>query len=241
MPVDRPVENACVPEDASYEAVAALADRVRLIAAAPTPQDLLAAFLRTATEAVPGCEHAGITVLRSGHGIDNPLSYSEFALHCDQLQEQLGEGPCLTALSDEATIRVDEIVGDTRWPRFSGEAAARGVRSMLSCPVSTSRERLGALNLYATTAGAFPRGAEHIARAFATHVGILLGAALKEQNLQVALRSRELIGQAMGILMERHRVTASQAFDLMVHTSQRTHVKLRTLAEDLVRTGELLG
>jgi hypothetical protein len=113
------------------------------------------------------------------------------------------------------------------------------VHSLLAVRMATPRDRLAALNLYATVPGAFDRDSELLATAYATHVGMLLAAQDKEANLRAAIRSRESIGQAMGILMERHRITASQAFDLIVHASQNTNVKLRDIAEELVRTGAL--
>jgi hypothetical protein len=225
----------------AHQAVSLLATLVSQLAGAPSVEEQLRHALQIAVEAVPGCEQAGVTIVRPKEGIESPASLGELAVRCDRLQEELGEGPCVTSIAEEATVRVDDLIRDERWPRFAAAAADLGVRSMMSCQLATPRDRLGALNLYATTPAAFPDGVEHIASAYATHVGILLAATEKEHNLQVALRTREIIGQAMGILMERHRVTAAQAFDLMVHTSQRTHVKLRALAEELVRTGELPG
>lgn len=225
--------------EAPHHAVSVLAGLVRQLAGAPSVDEQLRHALEIAVEAVPGCEQAGVTIVRPKQGIESPASLGELAVHCDRLQEELGEGPCISSIAGEVTIRVDDVAGDGRWPRFAAAAAEVGVRSMLSCQLATPRDRLGALNLYSTRIQSFPQGVEHLANAYATHVGILLAATEKEHNLQIALRTREVIGQAMGILMERHRVTATQAFDLMVHTSQRTHVKLRALAEELVRTGEL--
>jgi AmiR/NasT family two-component response regulator len=110
---------------------------------------------------------------------------------------------------------------------------------MLACRLATQRDKLGALNLYSTEAGAFSAESEAMAIGYAAHVSLALSALDREANLRRALKSREIIGQAMGILMERHRITASQAFDVMVHASQRTNVKLRVIADELVRTGTL--
>jgi AmiR/NasT family two-component response regulator len=93
--------------------------------------------------------------------------------------------------------------------------------------------------MYATTANAFTAESEAMAVGYAAHVSLALSALDRESNLRRALESREVIGQAMGILMERHRITASQAFDVMVHASQRSNVKLRVIADELVRTGSL--
>ena len=204
----------------------------------PSLQEVLERALGLAVEIVPGCEEAGISLLHN-RVIDTPASFGETAARCDKLQEQLGEGPCITALLEADIIRIDDVTTDPRWPRFAEGAAEQGVRSMLACRLATQRDKLGALNMYATTANAFTAESEAMAVGYAAHVSLALSALDRESNLRRALESREVIGQAMGILMERHRITASQAFDVMVHASQRSNVKLRLIADELVRTGSL--
>jgi GAF domain-containing protein len=204
----------------------------------PSLEELLERALALAVEIVPGCEEAGISLLQN-HTVDTPASFGQLAARCDKLQEQLGEGPCITALLEADIIRIDDVAADQRWPRFAEAAAAEGVRSMLACRLATQRDKLGALNMYSTRTGAFSEESEAMAAGYSAHVSLALSALDREANLRRALESRELIGQAMGILMERHRITASQAFDVMVHASQRSNVKLRLIAEELVRTGSL--
>jgi GAF domain-containing protein len=223
------------------------ADAVRLVADlaadlvdTPSLQELLERALNLATDIVPGCEQAGISLLQN-RVVQTPASYGTLAEICDRLQEQLGDGPCVTALLEADIIRVEDIRLDTRWPEFAVGAARAGVRSMLACRLATQRDKLGALNLYSTEPGAFTEESEAMAAGYAAHVSLALSALDREANLRRALESREVIGQAMGILMERHRITASQAFDVMVHASQRSNVKLRVIADELVRTGSLPG
>ena len=220
------------------EAVQMLADFAAGMAEAPSLEDALQRALELAIDIVPGCEQAGISVQRS-RIVETPASVGPLAKACDRLQEQLGRGPCVTALRDADVVRIDDILTDGRWPDFAEGAAQLGLRSMFACRLATTRDVLGALNLYSTEPGAFDSGSENLALGYATHVGLALSALDKEKNLRKAMESREVIGQAMGILMERHRVMASQAFDLMVHVSQRSNVKLREIAEELVRTGRL--
>ncbi len=205
---------------------------------APSLQEVLERALGLAVEIVPGCEEAGISLLQN-RIIDTPASFGEIAARCDKLQEQLGEGPCITALLEADIIRIDDVATDTRWPRFAEGAVQEGVQSMLACRLATQRDKLGALNMYATKTNAFTPESEAMAVGYAAHVSLALSALDRESNLRRALESREVIGQAMGILMERHRITASQAFDVMVHASQRSNVKLRMIADELVRTGSL--
>ncbi len=204
----------------------------------PSLESLLERALELAVEIVPGCEEAGISLLQN-RTVETPASFGQLAARCDKLQEQLGEGPCITALLESDIIRIDDVAGDARWPQFAARAVDLGVRSMLACRLSTQRDKLGALNMYSTRTNAFTPESEAMATGYAAHVSLALSALDREANLRRALESREMIGQAMGILMERHRITASQAFDVMVHASQRSNVKLRLIAEELVRTGTL--
>lgn len=216
-----------------------LADLAAELAAAPPTDLTLQRALEYAVDVVPGCEQAGVSLQLKGAKLATPASVGLLAAACDELQEKLGEGPCITSLQTHSLIRVDDMRSERNWPRFAVAAAALGLRSLLACQLATARDRLGALNLYSTEPGAFDENSEIVAKAYATHVGVALASAEREANLRQALASREAIGQAIGILIERHKLTASQAFDVMVHISQRTHVRLREIAEDLVRTGIL--
>jgi GAF domain-containing protein len=226
-------------ESVASEPAVRLADLAAQLAAAPPTDVSLQAALECAIDVVPGCEQAGVSLRLKGAKLATPASVGRLAAACDELQEQLREGPCITSLAEQTTVRVDDIADDDQWPRFAAAAAELGLRSLLACQLATPRDRLGALNLYSTRPGAFGEQSEVLARAYATHVGVALAAAEREANLRTALASREAIGQAIGILIERHRFTASQAFDLMVHISQRSHVRLRNIAEELVMTGKL--
>ncbi len=229
------VEVSSISAAAAVQMVAELASE---LVDTPSLQEVLERALGLAVEIVPGCEEAGISLLHN-RIIDTPASFGEIAARCDKLQEQLGEGPCITALLEADIIRIDDVTTDTRWPEFAEAASAEGVRSMLACRLATQRDKLGALNMYATTPNAFTAESEAMAVGYAAHVSLALSALDRESNLRRALESREVIGQAMGILIERHRITASQAFDVMVHASQRSNVKLRVIADELVRTGSL--
>jgi GAF domain-containing protein len=219
-------------------AVLLVAELAAELVDSPSLEELLERALAMAVDIVPGCEQAGISLLQN-RVVDTPASFGPLAADCDKLQERLGDGPCVTALLEADIIRIDDIRTEKRWPEFAAGAARAGLGSMLACRLATQRDKLGALNMYSTEAGAFSEESEAMAAGYAAHVSLALSALERESNLRRALQSREVIGQAMGILMERHRITASQAFDVMVHASQRTNVKLRAIADELVRTGSL--
>jgi PAS domain-containing protein len=223
---------------ADREAVRTLAAAATDLAEQQTPAATLEHVATQALRAVPGCEEVGVTVVRSHGRIDTPACTGELSAVCDQLQYELNEGPCLGAVGDSRPIRVTDMATETRWPQFAPRAAQLGVGSMLAVPLSTPRGVLGALNFYAKAPEAFDDDDVLVAQAYATHAGIALAHAELEANLRIGLRTREEIGRAVGILMERHRATATAAFDMLVVASQHSQRKLRDIAAWVNETGE---
>lgn len=198
------------------------------------------------------CDYAGLSLTAAGTGIPTatlvPHSHP-MAAEMDELQRRNNEGPCLDAISHNTSFYAEDLETDERWPSFSPAASAKGVRSLLALPLSntmqSSTATYGALNLYATYPGAFGV----VERSKGTLLAAIAGSAIsatkthvdaerKAQNLQAALLSRTIIGQAQGILMERERITADQAFDILRRASQHLNRKLREIAQDIVETGE---
>ncbi|HEV7870670.1 MAG TPA: GAF and ANTAR domain-containing protein [Modestobacter sp.] len=198
----------------------------------------LRSITTAAVGAVPGAEFASISFV-TGRRVHARGATSPRAGEIDGLQTELDEGPCLDALREHATVRVDDFATEQRWPRFAAEASRRGAGSLLSFQLFTDGTNLGALNLYATAPGAFGSGSgsEAVGQIFASHAAIALSAARQEENLLHALDGRDLIGQAKGILMERYRLTAAQAFELLVRASTHTNRKLFDIADELTTTG----
>ena len=215
----------------------ALADAALDFAEQSTPDELLLDVLERALIIFPACDHASVSRIGKAGRLNAAATLSPSAEACDELQSAVHEGPSLTAIAENLVVRVGPARTDLRWPRFAAGVAELGVGSILAIPLSP-RSVNAAITLYATAEDAFSADDEFIGRAFAAHAGVALAHAELEGNLRTALQSRECIGQAVGILMERHRITASQAFDLLVYASQRTHRKLRDLAKWVVATGE---
>ena len=126
---------------------------------------------------------------------------------------------------------------DRRWPPFATEATAAGVRSMLCLPLHVDTTTFGTLSLYADTPHAFRDATEPVARVLAVLAAITLSESRGRLNLQQALETRDLIGQAKGIIMHARRITAEDAFALLVRRSQETNTKLVDVAEAVVTTG----
>jgi GAF domain-containing protein len=201
------------------------------------------------TKAVmPGNPEASVLLLVK----DRPttvVSTGELATDLDETQYERGHGPCLhAARTGEVTVIPDTRAGD-RWPDYTPRVVERGNLSSLSIPLAIDQDAQvsGALNIYARRPDAFDEASRSVATRFAPYAAVAAGNLYTYQstrdmadNLHNALESRAIIDQAKGILIERYKVTADQAFQLLVQASMTTNRKLRDIADHLVRTGELL-
>ncbi len=198
-----------------------------------------------AERTIDGCDAAGVLSVGQGNAVTGASS-DPAVVTLDGLQIALGEGPCLQASTTGTTWYAEDLIDDARWPAFAPAAVAAGIRCVLA--YSLLDERQSALNLYARLPSAFGATDRAQGLLFATLARIALNNAEEREteeqrsgNLHEALRTRELIGQAQGILMERERITADQAFSVLRRASQHMNVKLREVAESLVQTGETPG
>ena len=107
---------------------------------------------------------------------------------------------------------MDDIRSDTRWPAFCARAWDLNVASLLCLPLWAGARRLGTLSLYADAPAVFTRHDESVTSLFAALAATALAEAQRTEQMRAAVANRDLIGQAKGILMERHRVTADDAF-----------------------------
>lgn len=204
--------------------------------------ETLARVVDVAVTTIEGCDFAGLFVAHEGV-VSTPVCTDELVEKIDGLQQQTGEGPCLDAIARRRIFYADDLYRDDRWPNFSPRAAEVGLRSVLALPLTNGTE--GAVNLYAR----YPAAFGVVDRAKAVILASLAGIALSTahlfedeerqiENLHSALSSREIIGQAQGILMERERIAADQAFDVLRRASQYLNIKLKEVAQALVDTGE---
>lgn len=204
-------------------------------------EDTLQAIVEAAVDTVPGATYAGISMIEARREVRTPAATDDLVRRVDRAQYETGEGPCLDALYEQRTVRLTDMTTEDRWPEFTRRASELGIRSMLAIQLYVEQDNLGALNLESRDVDAFDDESEQVGLLFAAHAGVAIAGAQKQQQLQHAMSVRDLIGQAKGILIERHRVTGDQAFRLLVHASQNTNTKLTDVARYLVETGELAG
>lgn len=201
------------------------------------PDGTLVEIVQAAVQLIPGCDEASISAVMDRRRVTSQAPSAELARIVDALQNEVRQGPCLDAVYEHETVRVADMASETRWPEFSRRAAAAGAAGMLSFQLYVEGDNLGALNLYSRHSGAFDDESEHVGLLFASHAAIAYAAVQKQSGLVRSVATRQLIGQAQGILMERHKLTADQSFALLVRASQHNNVKLREIAHQLVESG----
>jgi GAF domain-containing protein len=216
----------------------------------PLREHSMDSLLRTVAEVarsvMPGDAEVSITVLVN----DRPSTAvytGRLARDCDESQYGRGYGPCLHAAGTGEVTEVPDAEQETRWPDYARRAAEHGSRSSLSVPLPVSEHVRVGLNVYARRPHAFDEHSRSVAGRLAPYAAVAVAnmheyqsARDQARNLEVTLAAREVIDQAKGILMERHQLTADQAFQFLAHASLHAGRNLRDAAEHLVATGEVM-
>ncbi|MFD9389481.1 GAF and ANTAR domain-containing protein [Streptomyces sp. NPDC060000] len=196
----------------------------------------------SATELVDGCDAAGILVLQDKR-VETLAPTDQLVVDSDQLQARLGEGPCFDAAHSaqgERVFRIGDLTAQrSRWPAYAPQAHALGVGSMMGFLLFTDDEDLGALNFYSRKPGAFTEASEMAGWLLASHAAIAFSSARTHAQMEHAVATRHVIGEAMGILMGSHHITEEQAFDVLRRYSQENNVKLREVARLVCERGTL--
>ncbi len=204
-----------------------------LLLSEETVQTALDLVTSLAVDTVGGAVGAGVTLVDAEGRKTSAAATSELVAEVDRLQYELDEGPCLAACAQGEIIRMDDLEQDQRWPRWTSTALPLGVRSTLSVPMTSHDRVLGAIKIYGDEAGVFTAASDLLLTRFAAQAAILLAnvqtlehAERLSESLQEALRARNLIATASGILMERHRLSEQQAFLRLVEDAGRSQQEL---------------
>lgn len=183
-------------------------------------------------------EAACISMVRNNRRIETPAATNDVCRRGDELQYELGEGPCLQSIHEQETVISHDLSTETRWPTWSRRVSEEcGVRSMLCVQLFVTHDTIGALNLYSSEVKAFDGDDQAVALSLAAHVAVALSAAREFETLESAVATRTVIGQAEGMLMYRYELTPAQAFAVLARQSQASNRKLRDIAAEIVRNG----
>lgn len=200
-------------------------------------ETILRAISKAAVDTIPGTEYASVTVVTANAQVETPVYIGDLAGHSDALQQQLGEGPCIRSAVGEETVWIDDMRTESRWPQFAAGADQLGIASMACFCLYVDGDNFGALNLHSTTVATFDEEARSIGQLFAAHAAIAFSTVREKEQLRTALNSRDLIGQAKGMIMERYRLDSTAAFRLLAKLSQDSNVKLVDVAKSVVEAG----
>jgi GAF domain-containing protein len=184
---------------------------------------------------IDGADYADVMLI-GDDGFRSVAPSARVVIELDEAQLRLDEGPCLAAATGHSTIHSDNLEAEARWPQFAAAAVAAGVKSMLSFQLFTHRSGSGALNLLSQRPYAFNPECEAMGAMLATHAAIALMHADQQRQFDSALASRDLIGQAKGMIMKEHSVNAVFAFEMLVKLSQNSNTPLREIAQRVVES-----
>ena len=213
---------------------ASLAQAASEIHAPRSLTETLDAIAQAARQAVPGFDQAGVSVKRRDGRIETIAATDQLVWELDDAQYTAEQGPCVDAIRGCEVVTLDHPRSDDRWPDYLPVALERGVRAQLGVCLQVDGESLGGLNLYSFSARGVDRDAVHIAQLFATHAALALGWVRHDEQLNEALATRKVIGQAIGIIMERYRIDEDRAFHFLIRASSTSNIKLRDVAQELV-------
>lgn len=189
---------------------------------------------------IQGADAVSITLMEH-ETISTTYSTDPACIEVDNVQYSNGTGPCIDAMRERKIKRTDPLEREERWPQYAQAALKEGFTAVLAAPLELSGISIGALNLYSRSVSPFPEDTESAALAYATQVSYAIDyaklyeqASVTVEQLEEALKSRAVIDQAMGILMERESVGSSEAFEMLRTASQHSNVKLRDIARKIV-------
>lgn len=196
---------------------------------------VLAELVEHAAVEIPGAQYAGVTVTRNARHIDTPAATHNWPILLDEIQQRHREGPCLTAAWEEKTVHVADLTTDSRFPLYRRDALEQTpICSIMAFQLFIADETMGALNVYAELPHVFDQASKDIGRIFAAHSSVAWNSARRDEQFKRALASRDTIGQAKGMIMERYGVDAVQAFEVLRKLSQDSNVPLVQVASELV-------
>lgn len=212
----------------------------------PLSEETVRSALRLVTvvaaETLPGTCGAGVTLLRDGTPSTAAAS-DDLVEAADALQYQLGEGPCLSALHQREAFRIHDTATEDRWPRWTESVAPLRVRAVLSTPMLVDGEAAGAIKVYSREPGAYDEPDAHVLALLAAQAAILLANVQSQESatalthqLRAAIRSRDVIGMAKGILMVTRGIDETAAFAILVQSSRRSNLKLLDAAQRMIET-----
>jgi GAF domain-containing protein len=223
-----------------------LVDMTQVLLSEQTLDSVLEVVANLAKQTVAETVGVGITLVRENRFV-TAAHTDEIVRTVDSHQYRAGEGPCLQAAVENRRYEIVDMAGETRWPNYTPRAKNEGISSSLSLPLAIRDTPIGAVNFYSRLVRAYDNAGAK-ATVFAEQASVILANAQAyasttqvNDQLKEALKTREIIGEAKGILMEREAIGEDEAFDMLRRISQHQNIKLRTIAQEVVDSVERTG
>lgn len=223
-------------EQRNHELAVRMAELARAVAGPRSVEEVLSDVTAAVMELIPGADTAGILMIGRGGKFDSLAGVTELPHLLDELQMKFSEGPCVQAALDEVIVRTDDFRSENRWQKYSPAVVELGVLSGLSFKLYTANRTAGALNLFSFKPNAFSGEDETIGTVLASHAAAAILASREGEELQSALTTRDRIGQAKGIIMERYNVDDVRAFEMLRRLSQDSNTRLVDIAQRVIDT-----
>jgi GAF domain-containing protein len=223
-------------QPSNHDLAVRMAELARALAAPRQAEDIFTEVTSAAVDLIAGVDTAGILLIKKGGQFESIGATDELPHELDELQYTLNEGPCIDAALNEVLVRTNDFRHETRWPAYSGAVQKLGVLSGMSFRLYTHERTAGALNLFGYQPTDWDAEQQTIGMVLAAHAAAALMASHQSENLQSAVASRDRIGQAKGIIMERFDVDDVRAFDMLRRLSQESNTTLVEIAQRVIDT-----
>lgn len=184
---------------------------------------------------VTGSQYAGITLAEKSKSVNSVAATHRYPMVLDAIQNKYGEGPCLAAAWEHHVMHIADLAAEQRWQRYRRHALEQTpIRSILSFELFVDRTSMAALNFYADAPHAFTEESVELGTVYATHIALAWSMMRRQDQFRSALASRDIIGQAKGVIMERFDLDAVEAFELLTRLSQQSNTRVVDIATALI-------
>lgn len=212
----------------------------QLIYSGSSFEEIYQHLVETAPRVVSGCDHASLMLARED-GYETAAASDDVARHIDALEREVGEGPCVDAIDEEAGQLDPDITRHSSWPRLAERVLAETpVRGMAGYRIVLEGKKVGALDLFSDTPGAFEKGGDEgaVLSAFASVALMSVSNRERADSLRRGLESNREVGKAIGLLMAAHRMGSDEAFEVLRKASNDMNMKLTEVAREVIDNAE---
>jgi AmiR/NasT family two-component response regulator len=228
---------AGIERSAAQDPIAVFEGLAALVYAGDDYEAMYRAVCEAAVKLVDGCQHASLMLRQNGRTITVGAT-DDTARHIDELEREIGEGPCVDAIEEEVAVLDPDLVEDSEWPRLRDQVVVRTpVRGMAGFRLLVNDRKAGALNIFSDRPHALTDKSVDQAAVLAAFTSVVLVAADRDEQartLREGLSSNREIGKAVGLMMAFHKVNDEEAFEILRRSSQDMNLKISAIAREIV-------